>query len=29
VDETNNAALALFEGVGARRAGSNLELVRV
>jgi ribosomal protein S18 acetylase RimI-like enzyme len=29
VDETNDAALALFEGVGARRAGSNLELVRV
>jgi GNAT superfamily N-acetyltransferase len=29
VDESNHAALALFEGVGARRAGSNLELVRV
>ena len=28
VDESNEAALALFEGVGARRAGSNLELVR-
>ncbi|HEY3868754.1 MAG TPA: GNAT family N-acetyltransferase [Actinocrinis sp.] len=28
VDESNAAALALFEGVGARRAGSNLELVR-
>lgn len=28
VDETNKAAVALFEGVGARRAGSNLELVR-
>ena len=28
VDETNAAALALFEGAGARRAGGNLELVR-
>lgn len=28
VDESNIAALALFDGVGARRAGSNLELVR-
>jgi GNAT superfamily N-acetyltransferase len=28
VDEANEAAVALFEGVGARRAGSNLELVR-
>jgi ribosomal protein S18 acetylase RimI-like enzyme len=28
VDESNEAALALFEGVGARRASSNLELVR-
>ncbi|WP_328603172.1 GNAT family N-acetyltransferase [Amycolatopsis sp. NBC_00345] len=27
VNESNAAALALFEGVGARRAGSNLELV--
>lgn len=27
VHETNTAALALFEGIGARRAGSNLELV--
>jgi ribosomal protein S18 acetylase RimI-like enzyme len=27
VDESNAAALALFEGVGARRASSNLELV--
>ncbi|HEX4787560.1 MAG TPA: GNAT family N-acetyltransferase [Actinospica sp.] len=28
VDETNSAAVALFEGVGARRTGGNLELVR-
>jgi ribosomal protein S18 acetylase RimI-like enzyme len=28
VDESNAAAMALFEGVGARRAGRNLELVR-
>jgi ribosomal protein S18 acetylase RimI-like enzyme len=28
VDESNGAAMALFEGVGARRASSNLELVR-
>lgn len=27
VDESNGAAMALFEGIGARRAGSNLELV--
>lgn len=27
VHQSNGAALALFEGVGARRAGSNLELV--
>jgi ribosomal protein S18 acetylase RimI-like enzyme len=27
VNESNTAATALFEGVGARRAGSNLELV--
>jgi ribosomal protein S18 acetylase RimI-like enzyme len=27
VTESNGAAMALFEGVGARRAGSNLELV--
>ncbi|MEV0703647.1 GNAT family N-acetyltransferase [Saccharopolyspora sp. NPDC050389] len=27
VDESNGAALALFEGIGARRASSNLELV--
>ncbi|MET8850330.1 GNAT family N-acetyltransferase [Amycolatopsis sp. NPDC004625] len=27
VTETNRAAVALFEGVGARRVGSNLELV--
>lgn len=27
VHENNAAALALFEGIGARRAGSNLELV--
>ncbi|GAB2826414.1 GNAT family N-acetyltransferase [Actinoallomurus bryophytorum] len=27
VDESNGAAVALFEGVGARRASSNLELV--
>jgi GNAT superfamily N-acetyltransferase len=27
VNESNGAAMALFEGVGARRAGSNLELV--
>ncbi|WP_141579190.1 N-acetyltransferase [Actinomadura sp. WMMA1423] len=26
--ETNRAAVALFEGIGARRMGSNLELVR-
>jgi ribosomal protein S18 acetylase RimI-like enzyme len=28
VNESNGAALALFEGVGAQRAGSNLELIR-
>jgi ribosomal protein S18 acetylase RimI-like enzyme len=28
VDETNTAALALFEGFGARRTGRSLELVR-
>lgn len=28
VDESNEPALALFEGAGARRASSNLELVR-
>jgi ribosomal protein S18 acetylase RimI-like enzyme len=28
VDESNLAARALFEGIGARRVGSNLELVR-
>lgn len=28
VDETNTAALALFEGLGARRTGRTLELVR-
>lgn len=28
IDEANTAALALFEGLGARRTGSNLELVR-
>jgi ribosomal protein S18 acetylase RimI-like enzyme len=28
VNESNTAATALFEGVGARRANSNLELVR-
>jgi ribosomal protein S18 acetylase RimI-like enzyme len=28
VNESNKAALALFEGAGARRASSNLELVR-
>jgi ribosomal protein S18 acetylase RimI-like enzyme len=28
VDESNGPAIALFEGIGARRAGSNLELVR-
>jgi ribosomal protein S18 acetylase RimI-like enzyme len=28
VNESNGAAMALFEGVGARRASSNLELVR-
>ncbi len=27
VDETNQAAMALFEGLGARRTGTNLELV--
>jgi len=27
MDESNGAAMALFEGVGARHAGSNLELV--
>ncbi|QGN48516.1 GNAT family N-acetyltransferase [Micromonospora sp. WMMD558] len=27
VNQSNGAAIALFEGVGARRAGSNLELV--
>jgi ribosomal protein S18 acetylase RimI-like enzyme len=28
VTESNVAATALFEGIGARRTGSNLELVR-
>lgn len=28
VNESNTAAVALFEGVGARRAGSSLELMR-
>ncbi|MFE0461649.1 GNAT family N-acetyltransferase [Kitasatospora sp. NPDC058965] len=28
VDESNAAAIALFEGIGARRAGGTLELVR-
>jgi GNAT superfamily N-acetyltransferase len=28
VDETNQAALALFEGIAARRTGSSLELAR-
>ncbi|MFC9293721.1 GNAT family N-acetyltransferase [Streptomyces sp. NPDC057011] len=28
VDESNTAAMALFAGIGARRAGGNLELVR-
>ncbi|MGW4897735.1 GNAT family N-acetyltransferase [Kitasatospora sp. NPDC004240] len=28
VDESNTAATALFEGIGARRTGSTLELVR-
>jgi ribosomal protein S18 acetylase RimI-like enzyme len=28
VNEANTAATALFEGIAARRAGSNLELVR-
>jgi GNAT superfamily N-acetyltransferase len=28
VNEANVAAMALFEGLGARRTGSNLELVR-
>jgi ribosomal protein S18 acetylase RimI-like enzyme len=28
VNEANTAATALFEGLGARRASSNLELVR-
>ena len=27
VNESNGAAMALFEGIGARRASSNLELV--
>ncbi len=27
VTESNVAATALFEGIGARRTGSNLELV--
>ena len=29
VDESNAAAVALFEGVGARCTGGNLELVRL
>jgi len=29
VNESNTAAVALFEGVGAQRAGSNLELVLI
>jgi ribosomal protein S18 acetylase RimI-like enzyme len=28
IDETNTAAMALFEGLGARRTGSSLELIR-
>jgi GNAT superfamily N-acetyltransferase len=28
IDETNTAAMALFEGCGARRTGSSLELIR-
>ena len=28
VDESNEAALALFEGIGSRRMSSNLELAR-
>lgn len=28
VQESNRAASALFEGIGARPVGSNLELVR-
>ena len=28
VDESNEAALALFEGIGSRRTGSSLELAR-
>ncbi|MFJ3791238.1 GNAT family N-acetyltransferase [Kitasatospora sp. NPDC090091] len=28
IDEANPAAIALFEGIGARRAGATLELVR-
>jgi ribosomal protein S18 acetylase RimI-like enzyme len=28
VNESNEAAIVLFEGIGARRASSNLELVR-
>ena len=28
VNEANEAATALFEGIGARRANSTLELVR-
>jgi hypothetical protein len=27
VNQSNAAATALFEGIGARRTGSNLELV--
>jgi ribosomal protein S18 acetylase RimI-like enzyme len=27
IDETNTAAMALFEGLGGRRTGSSLELV--
>lgn len=28
IDETNTAAMALFEGLGARRTGGSLELIR-
>jgi hypothetical protein len=29
VNESNAAATSLFEGIGARRASSNLELIRL
>jgi len=28
IDQTNAAALALFEGIGGQRTGSSLELAR-